>query len=52
MRSCSQFCLRRTWSKLERLLGCLTSCQLGIDLISHVPFIKGHLAMTLSIVTL
>jgi len=40
MRSCFPSCSVRTLSKLERLLGCLTSCRFGINLTYLVPSIK------------
>jgi hypothetical protein len=51
-RSCFPSCSWRTLSKIESLLECLMSCRLGINLTSHVPFIKGHPAMTSSTVYL
>ena len=52
MRSCFPSCLKRTLSKLERLLECLTSCRFGINLTSPVPSMKEHPVMTSSIVSL
>jgi hypothetical protein len=44
--------IKKNWFKLERLLWYLKNCLGGLDLTSPVPSIKGHPAMTLSIVAL